>query len=236
MCGLGHAARPVRPTLSGMKWLTALLLCIAALLGGLLVFRQKAAPPLGGTSLDTPVKVPPLTLTSDTGQSTTLAASDGRMRLMFFGYVHCPDICPATLASLKNTYAALSPEQQRGLQVQLVSVDPLVDTPALVHEYLGKFNPAFTGLTGTVDHINAAARALYVANVEPASHSGHASGQHGAGHTDDNVSAAEAGRIHGDEVRVITPSGEFVRVYTNQETIDGTLERDLPGLLRQYGR
>lgn len=221
-----------------MKWLTALLLCVAAILAGLLTYRSFTPQPLaGGTALDNPVTVPALQLVNDQGVATTLAASDGRLRLMFFGYVHCPDVCPATLASLKNTYEALRPEQQKQVQVQFVSVDPVVDTPPLVREYLNKFNTHFTGLTGKPDTIDQAAQALFVANVEPmpADHSHH------SGHTNhtasaDAVSASTAARIHGDEVRIINPAGQLVRVYTNAEALSGTLKADLPALIKQYSR
>ena len=222
-----------------VRWLTAALLLVAALLGGLLAYRSFAPQPLvGGTALDTPLRVPALQLVSDRARPTTLAASDGRLRLVFFGFVHCPDVCPATLASLKGTYDALTPEQRAKVQVQLVSVDPVVDTPALLREYLDKFDAAFTGLTGQPATIDEAARALFVSNIapQPADHSAHAGGTTGAAdHSDDNVSALAAARIHGDEVRVITPQGDFVRVYDNQETIDGTLRHDLPALIAQYG-
>lgn len=230
-----------------MKWLTYALLLIAAVLGGLLLARQFARPPLtGGTSLDTPLRVPALSLVSDTGAPTTLAASDGRMRLLFFGYVHCPDVCPATLASLKNTYAALTPEQQKRVQVQFITVDPVQDTPKLMREYLNKFDSRFTGLTGESATIDKAAEALYVANVKPAGEMNHMNHDMPAGqtqqaeahgsdnHADNQVSAAQAARIHGDEVRVITPAGDFVRVYNNIEAIDGTLQKDLPALIAQY--
>lgn len=245
--GRGHAAPPPRPRLRGVtgpaqrfnvKWLTAALLLVAALLGGLLAYRSFAPQSLvGGTALDTPLRVPALRLVSDRAQSTTLAASDGRVRLVFFGFVHCPDVCPATLASLKGTYDALTSEQRAKVQVQLVSVDPVVDTPALLREYLDKFDASFTGLTGQPATIDEAARALFVSNIapRPADHGAHTGAAGATDHSDDNVSAPAAARIHGDEVRVITPQGDFVRVYDNQETIDGTLQRDLPALIAQYG-
>ncbi|MHA0038889.1 SCO family protein [Deinococcus sp. PESE-13] len=222
-----------------MKWLTAALLTVAAVLAGLLVYRS-AAPGRGGelrggTALDTPLAVPPLPLTDDRGRPTTLAASDGRLRLVFFGYARCPDVCPVTLAGLERSYKTLSDEQRRRVQVQLVTVDPVNDTPKVLRDYLDRFDPAFSGLTGSPDTINAAAKALFVSNVNvapAADHSEHMqmSGQGNA----PAVSAPDAARIHGDELRVIDPQGQFVRVYTNGEVMDGTLDHDLPALIRQY--
>ncbi|AAF10177.1 SCO family protein [Deinococcus radiodurans] len=220
-----------------MKWLTAALLTVAAVLAGLLVYRS-AAPGRGGlrggTALDTPLAVPPLPLTDDRGRPTTLAASDGRLRLVFFGYARCPDVCPVTLAGLERSYKTLSDEQRRRVQVQLVTVDPVNDTPKVLRDYLDRFDPAFSGLTGSPDTINAAAKALFVSNVAPAAdHSEHMQMQSQGDAP--AVSAPDAARIHGDELRVINPQGQFVRVYTNGEVMDGTLDHDLPALIRQYG-
>ncbi|MFC6750014.1 SCO family protein [Deinococcus aquaticus] len=101
------------------------------------------------------------------------------MRLVFYGFVRCPDVCPVTLASLKNSVAALSPEQRARVQVQFVTVDPGNDTPAVVRAYLDRFDPAFTGLTGKAATIDEAARVMFVANVAPmpaGDHSAHLSG------------------------------------------------------------
>ncbi|MFC6660894.1 SCO family protein [Deinococcus multiflagellatus] len=160
--------------------------------------------------------------------------------MVFYGFVRCPDVCPVTLASLKNSYAALSPAQQQKVQVQFITVDPEHDTPAVVRAYLARFDPAFTGLTGKAATIDEAARQMFVANVKPLpaeDHSAHTGGQQGSGA--DNAQAAGAGaaqaaRLHGDQVSVVDSQGRFVRVYGNAAVIDGTLDRDLPGLIRQY--
>lgn len=220
-----------------MKWLTAALLVVAAVLAGLLVYRSLSPSALtGGTALDTPLPVPAIALQDDKGQPRTLAASDGRLRLVFFGYVRCPDVCPLTLSNIGKTYQTLTPEQKAQVQVQLVSVDPTFDTPNVLRDYLDKFDPAFTGLTGTPDHINAAAKALFVSNLAPAEdHSAHGDHANAPDETPETVSAPEAARIHGDEVRVINPQGQFVRVYNNAEVMAGALAHDLPALIRQYG-
>ena len=219
-----------------MKWLTAALLTVAAVLAGLLVSRSVAPGRgglRGGTELGRSLAVPALPLTDDRGRPTTLAASDGRLRLVFFGYARCPDVCPVTLAGLARSYKTLGDEQRRRVQVQLVTVDPVNDTLPVLRDYLNRFDPAFTGLTGSPATINAAAKALFVSNVAPATdHSEHQQMQ-GKGSAP-AVSAPDAARIHGDELRVLSPQGQFVRVYTNGEVMDGTLDHDLPILIRQY--
>src|SRR5690349_6846130 len=130
-----------------MKVLTAVLLAVAAILAGLLLYRQANPGVRGGDALDVPKPLPAVALLDDRGQQTTLAHSDGRMRLVFYGYVRCPGVCPATLASLKNTWATLTAAQRAKMQVQFISVDPVHDRPAVVRAYLGRFDPTFTGLT-----------------------------------------------------------------------------------------
>jgi len=226
-----------------MKWLTGILLGIAVVLGGLLFMRQSNPGVTGGTALDHPVALPALKLVNDRGEATTLAHGDGRLRLVFYGFVRCPDVCPATLASLKNSYELLTPQQQQELQIQFITVDPVFDTPQKVRAYLDRFEPAFTGLTGDADTIDEAAREMFVANVKPqpvvdVDHSAHSAAPAGSGA--DNAAAAgagagEAARIHGDQVSVVDAQGQFVRVYSNLEVIGGALQQDLPGLIRKYG-
>ncbi|MBZ9750795.1 SCO family protein [Deinococcus sp. HMF7604] len=223
------------------KSMTAALLLVAAVLAALLLWRQAGAAPLGGDAMPTPRPLPALALLNERGQATTLAASDGRLRLVFYGFVRCPDVCPVTLASLKNTYAALTPERRARVQVQFITVDPENDRPAVVRDYLARFDPAFTGLTGQAAAIDEAAREMFVTNVKPLpaaqDHSAHIQEEQGSGATNAQAagaSAAAAARLHGDQLSVVDSQGRFVRVYGNTAVVDGTLDRDLPGLIRQY--
>ncbi len=228
------------------RWVTAALLVVAAVLGGLLVMRRAAPGVSAGEALDQPKALSALALVDDRGRATTLAASDGRVRLVFYGFVRCPDVCPATLATLKTMYAALSAEQRSRVQVQFVTVDPGHDTPGVVREYLDRFDPAFTGLTGKAETIDAAAREMFVANVAPMpaeDHSAHMttpqSGKTSSGAANAEAvgaGAAVAARIHGDQVSVVDGQGRFVRVYGNLDVVGGDLERDLPGLIRLYAK
>ena len=93
-------------------------------------------------------------------QPYDLTQLQGRWTLMFFGYTHCPDVCPTTLASLKQVFAKLSPEQQSKLQVVLVSIDPARDTPEKLATYTHYFNPQFFFFFGTEAELQKLTRAL----------------------------------------------------------------------------
>ena len=92
--------------------------------------------------------VPNLTLTNQDGEQVSMKALEGRWNLLFFGYTFCPDICPATLAQLRQLQTQLPEETRARLNVVMVSVDPHRDTPEQLSKYLGFFNAGFKGLTG----------------------------------------------------------------------------------------
>ncbi|VVD83275.1 cytochrome c oxidase assembly protein [Pandoraea eparura] len=79
------------------------------------------------------------------GKTRTLADYKGKAVVMFFGYTHCPDVCPTTMAQLNQVMQKLGPDAQR-VQVIFVTVDPQRDTPELMGQYVPAFNPAFVGL------------------------------------------------------------------------------------------
>lgn len=83
--------------------------------------------------------------------------------LMFFGFTHCPDVCPTTLALLAQVEKKLAADQQAPLpQVLLVTVDPARDTPAQLASYVKFFSPTFTGITGNADAVASLTRAMGV--------------------------------------------------------------------------
>lgn len=87
------------------------------------------------------------TLTDHTGKARTLADFRGKVVIMFFGYTHCPDVCPTTLAELKGVKEKLGEDGKR-MQVLFVTVDPGRDTPQLLASYVPAFDPTFLGLYG----------------------------------------------------------------------------------------
>lgn len=86
-------------------------------------------------------------LTDHTGKIRSLADFKGKVVVLFFGYTHCPDVCPATMGELAAAVQKLGKDAER-VQVLFITIDPDRDTPALLAQYLSAFNPAFLGLSG----------------------------------------------------------------------------------------
>ncbi|EIK97574.1 SCO1/SenC family protein [Pseudomonas sp. M47T1] len=92
--------------------------------------------------------VPSVTMTDQDGKPVALDDLKGKWSLLFFGYTFCPDICPTTLAQLRQVKSELPAAAAARLQVILVSVDPSRDTPQQLKQYLGYFDKDFRGFTG----------------------------------------------------------------------------------------
>lgn len=84
-------------------------------------------------------------LTDHNGQDRTLADFKGKIVAVFFGYVHCPDVCPTTLSDFARALQQLGPQAER-VQVIFVTVDPQRDTPDLLKQFVPAFNPGFLGM------------------------------------------------------------------------------------------
>jgi protein SCO1/2 len=98
--------------------------------------------------------LPSFRLNDQTGLPFDNARLTGHWTLLFFGYTHCPDVCPMTLRLLQTVAAGLSGETAgKNLQIVFVSVDPHRDTPARLQEYVRYFNPVFIGVSGADDQL-----------------------------------------------------------------------------------
>lgn len=97
-------------------------------------------------------------LTNEQNQSVSEADYTGDVILLFFGFTHCPHICPTTLANLATVSQALGEETQEDLRVLFVSVDPARDYPATLSAYTEAFGPEFIGLTGSQEDLQALTR------------------------------------------------------------------------------
>ncbi len=95
-------------------------------------------------------------LTDHHGQVRTLADFKGKVVIVFFGYTHCPDVCPTTLSDLSQAMRLLGPDADK-VQVLFITVDPERDTQELLAQYVPAFNPTFIGLYGTPEQTEATA-------------------------------------------------------------------------------
>ncbi len=110
--------------------------------------------PFSGTVLDHPYQVPDVDLTDTDGEPFSLAAdTDERLTLVFFGYVSCPDICPAVLNNLASALTKLDDGDRDDVQVVFVTSDPTHDTPDTIRTYLDRYDESFIGLTSDLDTI-----------------------------------------------------------------------------------
>ena len=91
------------------------------------------------------------------GQRRTLADFKGRVTLVFFGFTHCPDVCPTTMIELAEVKKALGPDGAR-VQSVFITVDPERDTPELLRAYINNFDPSFVALRGSPEETSALAK------------------------------------------------------------------------------
>ncbi len=134
------------------------LLVLAA--GTLLGFALKQRPQDGG--LLASAIGGPFHLVDQNGKPFTDADLKGKWHLVFFGYTHCPDVCPTTLNDLSLAFDKLSKQERAEVGIVFISVDPERDTPQVMKSYLASFDAPAIGLTGTVDEVKQAAQAYRV--------------------------------------------------------------------------
>jgi protein SCO1/2 len=135
----------------------------AALLSGVLLAGCKdPAPSFKSTDITGADYGRSLTLTNvSTGQPTSLKDFRGKLVLVFFGFTHCPDVCPTTLLKAAQVKKELGPEGDK-LQVLFVTVDPERDTTEALAKYVPAFDPSFIGLRGDPTETGKAAREFKV--------------------------------------------------------------------------
>ena len=160
-------------------------------------------------------QLPDVTMTNQDGQPVVMNALKGKWSMLFFGYTFCPDICPTTLAQLRQIKSELPKEVQDKLQIVLVSVDPHRDTPQQLKQYLGYFDPQFVGLTpGSIEELQTLANAVSIPFI-PA-----------------DTSKANYTVDHSGNLALIGPDGTqrgFIRApFNNQKMV-----AQLPGLVER---
>ena len=169
--------------------------------GGLDLLRGK----VGGLTASLPGSVTigaPFRLTSHEGRIFDSAELKGAPYALFFGFTHCPDVCPTTLLEMTQHLAALGPAADK-LKVLFVTVDPERDTPQLLKDYLSAFDPRIIGLTGTPAEIAAVAKSYRAYYEKVPSKSGEKEG----GYT----------MNHAASVYLMDAAGKFTGTFNFQE-------------------
>jgi protein SCO1 len=118
---------------------------IRRLVGAIVLLAGCQEPTLRGIAIDPPRPAPEFSITRATGERFSLAEQKGRAVLLFFGYTHCPDICPTTLADWAKVRRQLGVRADH-VRFVFVSVDPARDTPSLAQRYATQFDSTFIGL------------------------------------------------------------------------------------------
>jgi protein SCO1/2 len=106
--------------------------------------------------------MPAIQMTDQDGATVTMDQLEGKWSLLFFGYTFCPDICPTTLANLRDVQNQLPQATRERLQVVLISVDPHRDTPERLKQYLGYFKAGFKGWVAPVPTLQALASGISI--------------------------------------------------------------------------
>jgi protein SCO1/2 len=137
--------------MSPIRLLLAIVSLLAVAIGGWLSYRIVSPPPLPekATVLPRPIGLPEFSLVDQNGEAFTRSAFRDRWSVVFFGFTHCPDVCPLTLQALASARRQLADAGQAPLpHIVLISVDPERDTPAVIGEYVRYFDADVTGVTG----------------------------------------------------------------------------------------
>ncbi|MFF9085692.1 SCO family protein [Streptomyces sp. NPDC014991] len=168
------------------------------------------------TVLDQPFTKPDLVLTDTHGRKYDLRKeTEGHPTLLYFGYTHCPDICPTTMSNIAVAQKTLPKGEQNDLRVVFVTTDPGRDTPAELGKWLKGIDPRFIGLTGDFAAVKAGARSVGI-SVEPTT-------------KDKNGKLVS---VHGTQVIAFSPKTDAGYVLYGEDTTVDDYSRDLPKLVR----
>ncbi|NED75194.1 SCO family protein [Streptomyces sp. SID9944] len=168
------------------------------------------------TVLDQPFEKPDLVLTDTHGEKYDLRKETaGRPTLIYFGYTHCPDICPLTMSNIAVAKSKLPKAEQDKLRVVFVTTDPARDTSAELGKWLGMMDRQFIGLTGDFATIQAAARSVGIA-IEPTK-------------KDKNGKLVS---VHGTQVIAFSPKTDAGYVVYGESTTVEDFTKDLPKIVK----
>ena len=195
--------------------IVGLMLLVAATM---LLRRPALPPPEGATELAPPLALADVELIDQHGAPFRTADLTGEYSLLFFGFTHCPDVCPLTMHVLARALDRLADSNVRTVpSVVLVSVDPERDTPERLREYLGNFHADFVGITGPDP---ALAPLLKQLGISVMKHS---------------LAGGSYSVTHNSQVFVVNPKAEVVAIISKAEDPDSVVS-DYSRIRQRYAR
>lgn len=175
---------------------------------------------VGTVVTDPPLQPADVVLRDTQNQPYHLARpSPARVTVLFFGFTHCNDVCPTTMADLAAARRALPSALAQRVEVVFVTVDPRRDTPRVLKHWLGQFDPDFVGLRGPIAIVHEAERSLYAdpSTIEPPAAGDHHAGQV-QGQCGSSPGAGDYGVSHSRSVYVFGP-GDTSLLYSGGTTV-----------------
>lgn len=200
-----------------MKRVTLVWIICAALGAALLLSAKQSrqpSPEMGEHSSGTALIHSDFTLQSADGKTVTGKDFEGKYLLVFFGFTHCPDICPTTLGLLHQTYEKLG-DAAKDFNTVLITVDPQRDTPAVTDQYAKKFDARFIGLSGTPEQLKAAQDAFKAYSSGVPEEARHAEEQHEHAH---DHAAMDYQVDHSGFIYLMGKKGEYLTHFRPEST------------------
>ena len=116
------------------------------------IMFSNTRPSFRSRVISPPVSAAEISMLDDNGKPFQMSSLRGKVVLLYFGFVNCPEECPLTMAHFKQALDLLGPASG-DVQVVMVSTDPVRDTPNAMRDFLGNFSPTFIGVPGTPDQL-----------------------------------------------------------------------------------
>ena len=200
---------------------TVTVLIGAALLGlatGIGIYTSKfyldpprERPAIDGLLWPNPKVISSFTTIDQDGEEFGLEHMHGKWSFIFFGYTHCPDVCPVTLSVLNQVHAQLVKiGKSQNVQILFVTVDPERDTTEQLKSYVNYFNPEFIGIGGTEQQINGLGRQIGIASVKG-----------------EQSTPGEYLVDHTASVFLLDPKGRLVSLFSAPQQVDSTVKQFL---------
>lgn len=195
---------------------TILIIGCTVLGGGLGILTSRYYPPgapakpeIEGLLWPNPRAVGAFRVLDQNGIPFGLEELSGKWSFLFFGYTHCPDICPVTLAVLGQVYNKLAEQKLAdNIQVIFVSVDPGRDTPDVMKSYVNYFNKNFIGLTGNEEQIDGLARQIGIVHMRG-----------------EDTAPGEYTVDHTASVFLISPDNKLLGIFSAPQAADDIISR-----------